>query len=379
MKKRLIWMIDGLGPGGAERLMPAIIENINTEKFEQRVCTLQNRNGNIIGKKLAARGVTVDYLSIPNLRHPNNLPKVLRYLRQHRPDILHTQLMFSNILGCFSANLLGFPSISTLHTLDTPKRRSSSSLRYQLMWKSLRYFANKVIAVSESTRQHNIRAGGLPADKIITMYNGINLLPFSPERFPDSDALKASLDIPEKSRILVSVAVLREAKGIQYMLKAMPVILKKIPDAYYLIIGDGDYAKELHALAVSLDIEKYVRFAGFQINIAPLLALGEIFVHPTLDDALPTVLIEAMAAEKPIVASNVGGVPEIVQDEINGILIPPADSVRLTETCLNLLVNPSKSRKMAKAGREIAEKKFSIKEQVKNLEKLYEEILSNHG
>ncbi|MCF6278637.1 MAG: glycosyltransferase, partial [Anaerolineales bacterium] len=313
MKKKIIWMIDGLGSGGAEHLMPILLSNINSTHFKQRVCTLQVKDGNPVASELEALGIPVDLVHIPNLRHPQNLKKILRYLRKQRPDILHTQLEFSNILGNFASSLLGIPSVSTLHTLNTPQTGERAYWRHQLMLKSLRYFSERIIAVSESTRQHHIQTGGLPPSKIVTIHNGINLHPFAPSPSP-SKSLRKSLKIPVASRVLVTVAVLREAKGIQYMLQALPHILAKIPNIIYLVVGDGTYANKLTSLAESLNITEYIRFTGYRNDVAPLLALGEIFILPTLNDAFPTVLLEAMAAKKSLIASNVGGVPEILHD-----------------------------------------------------------------
>ena len=378
MKKRLLWMIDSLGPGGAENLMPTILGNINKDKFTQRVCVLQIRQGNPIGEKIKKMGFPVDFVPVPNLRNPKNIPRILNYLRQHNPNIVHTQLEFSNTLGNLAAKILKIPSVSTLHTQDKTPRNDRAYWRHLLMWASLRHCADRVISVSNSARKQQIQEGKLSPSQIITIYNGINLSPFSPENHLYSQELKAQLNIPPEGFVIISVAVLREAKGIQYMLKALPAIISKMPNTYYLVVGDGEYMQTLQQQAKSLKIEKYIRFAGFRNDIAELLAMSNLFAHPTLTDALPTVLIEAMAAQKPLVASAVGGVPEILHDEINGFLVPPANVDKLTDACLFLMKNQAQATRMAAAGSIIAQEKFSISKQVQNLETLYEELISTY-
>lgn len=376
MKKRLLWMIDGLGPGGAENLMPGILKNITA--FDQRVCVLQEKQKNPIAKTIAEMGIPVDLLQIPNLRHPANLYKILRYFKKHKPHILHTQLEFSNSLGTFAARIYGIPSLCTLHTLDKVEKGNSTYWRHKLMRYILKKFSTRIIAVSESTRQHYIKSGALPEKKIITMYNGIDLAPFSDNINNDHKQIYDMLNIAKDSRILITVAVLREPKGIQNMLQAMPHIMHQFPNTVYLIVGDGSYAQHLKSLATQLGVQKNVRFTGFRNDVAKFLAISDIFVLPTLDDALPTVLIEAMAACKPLIASNVGGVPELLQDQINGLLVPPDNVDALASACIKLLTQQETATQMAKAGKKIAEQEFDVKKQAQNLEKLYQEILTSH-
>ena len=376
MSKSLLWMIDSLGSGGAEHLMPGIMANISKEKFSQRVCVLQVREGNPVAKKIEALGFPVDFVAVPNLRHPKNIPNLLRYLRQHQPDIVHTQLEFSDTLGNLATKLLKIPSVSTLHTLDAPEKTDRTYWRHQLMWASLRYAADRVISVSDSARQQQIRAGSLSPEHIITLYNGIDLTPFAPEAHPHPQKIREELDIHNDSFLMVSVAVLRKPKGIQYMLDAMPKILAAHPNAFYLVVGDGENMAALQEKRRALKLEKHVHFAGFRNDIAAILAASDLFVHPTLNDALPTVLIEAMGAEKALVASAVGGVPELLEDRVNGILIPPADTDALAKACLELIADPTRTAQMAKAGRKTANEKFSIATQITKLENLYEELIS---
>ena len=378
MTKKLLWMIDSLGSGGAEHLLPGIMENISKEKFSQRVCVLQVRENNPVAETIKTLGFPVDLVFVPNLRNPKNIPNLLKYLRQHQPDVVHTQLEFSDTLGSLATKLLKIPSVSTLHTLDAPEKSDRTYWRHRLMWTSLRHYADRVISVSDSARQQQIQAGALPPEHIITLYNGINLVPFVPEGHPHPKKIRAQFGIPEDGFLMISVAVLRKPKGIQYMLDAMPQIVGAQPNAYYLIVGDGENMTALQEQRQALGLENHVRFAGFRSDIAALLAASDLFVHPTLDDALPTVLIEAMGAEKPLVASAVGGVPELLEDQVNGILVPPTDVNALAAACLKLIEDPARAAQMAQAGRKIANEKFSIATQIEKLENLYEELIARY-
>ena len=162
-------MIDSLGPGGAEQLMPALLMHLKESGFNIRVCALQVRDGNPIADELKRLGLPVDLVRVPNLRHPLNLFRILHYLLAHRPLLLHTQLEFSDILGTVSARLLGIPAVSTLHTLDILEEKKSATWRLKLRWFVLRNFCDRILAVSEKTRLHHVRLGRLGEKKTITL------------------------------------------------------------------------------------------------------------------------------------------------------------------------------------------------------------------
>ena len=373
----IIWMIDSLGPGGAEQLMPTILKNLKQAGFNIRICALQIRAGNPIAAELERLGLPVDLIPIPNLRQPFNLVHILRYLRLHRPQLLHTQLEFADILGTLAAKILGIPSISTVHTLDVFPEKKSAWGRMKLRWFLLGKFCDRVIAVSEKTRLHYLQSGGLPPDKVITLYNGVNISRFKIMDATQTAKLKQELHLPLNSKIIITVAVLREPKGIQFMIRALPAILEQCPDVHYLIVGDGEHGAALTDLVTALAIKNHVTFAGHRTDIPDLLACCDIFVLPTLKDALPTVLIEALAAGRPIVASNVGGVPEIIENGVNGLLVSPGDPSKLAEACQKLLRDNELCRQIVKAGSATVRQRFNIDSQIQHLSRMYEELTSH--
>jgi glycosyltransferase involved in cell wall biosynthesis len=379
VRKRIIWIIDSLGPGGAEQLTLSILKHFDKEKFELRVCTLQVRLGNPIAGKLEEAGIPVDIVLVPVLRHPANLPKIIWYLLKQNPNLIHTQLEFSDILGGLAARLLGIPSVSTLHTvgLPDPQDGQTANWRNNLMWFILRNFTSRIIAVSEDTRQFHIKEGKIPAEKVLTIYNGIDTSAFINSKQNEFEKLRESFGFPFDATVFVTVAVLREQKGIQFMLRAMPAILAEVPNSYYLIVGDGNHRDSLQEIVNSLKLEKNVFFTGHRSDIPEILGISDIFVLPTLTEALPTVLIEAMAAQKVIIASNVGGVPELVTNGVNGFLVRPANLDELAVSCIKLARNKPMSNAMAANGFEIASKRFTIQQQIKELSNLYEELIKD--
>lgn len=374
---RVIWIIDGLGHGGAEKMTLAILEKIDRSIFDLRVCALQVKQGNPIAKELERIGIPVDVVPVPNLRHPANLPKILSYLLRHKPDIVHTQLEFANVLGSIGSWLFRIPNISTIHTLDNPQT-GTSHWRNELSWACMRLFSTKLIAVSNSTRDHLIENGRIPPQKIRTLYNGIDPANFKLLKKNIRLDKRRELGIPDNAFLILTVAVLREAKGIQYMVEAMNGIIQAQPNAHYLIVGAGEYESKLREKVESTHLERHITLAGQRTDISDILAASDLFVLPTLIDALPTVLIEAMAAGKAIVASNVGGVPEIVENNVNGLLTSPSDPQQLEKYCLQLAQDQAKREAMESAGLKIVQEKFNIYKQVSTLSQLYMELV-NHG
>jgi glycosyltransferase involved in cell wall biosynthesis len=246
-----------------------------------------------------------------------------------------------------------------------------------MMWQTLRHFSDRIIAVSEETRQHHIRHAHFAPHKTVTLYNGINLAPFEAAGASERQAIRQELGIPPDVPVLTTVAVLRRPKGIHYMLEALPQIVQAVPEVRYLIVGDGEQRATLRDLAAAQGVAEQVIFAGSRSDVPAVLAASDIFVLPTLTEALPTVLAEAMGARKPIIASAVGGVPEMIERERNGLLVPPAEPQRLAEACIRLLRNPAAAQMMGHTGRTIAHERFEITLQARRLGILYQELLTN--
>lgn len=200
-----------------------------------------------------------------------------------------------------------------------------TDLRDRVMRFALDRWSSAVIMVSDALRRTYLAAGGLRADKLRVVHNGIDLERFRRDRDETRARLLREFDLPADARIAVTVSVLRPAKGIEVLLDAV----RLVPDTHFLIVGDGPKREEWSAMAEQTGIADRVRWAGFRRDVDALLAGCDLFVHPSLDDAFPTVLLEALAAGLPIVASNVGGIPEIVDDGVTGRLVPPGDPQQL--------------------------------------------------
>jgi glycosyltransferase involved in cell wall biosynthesis len=274
--------------------------------------------------------------------------------------------------------MIHVPSVSTLHTLELPKKRKYAFWRLNLKWFVLRHLCDAILTVSKKTRDHHLQYGRLPQQKVKIIYNGIQLSRFQNRDQNSLAQIKLELGLKSNHIVITTVAVLREPKGIQYMFKALPEILSQIPNLTYLVVGDGKYAASLRDIVAELRLNEHVIFAGHRTDIPDILALSNLFVLPSLDDALPTALIEALAAETPIVATRVGGIPEIIEDGINGLLVSSANPNQLTDACLKILKDKDLSHLFTSNGLEIAERRFDVKVQVEQLQNLYTELIKQY-
>jgi glycosyltransferase involved in cell wall biosynthesis len=371
-KYNIVFIIDGLGMGGAERLMTPILKNLDKDYFEPRVCVLQIKDGNPIADDIRALGIPVDLILTPYLRDITALPRLCGYLKNVKADLVHAQLEISDIVGNIAAKLLRLPSVSTVHTMPAQNMKLKSKIHQSAELFALRFFCNIVVPVSGEAQKFYLNISNIPPEKFLTIYNGIDLslfenLDYQKERIKT----RREFNIPNNAKLLVTVAVLRELKGIQFMIRAMPSILSNYPEVYYLVIGNGNYREALEQEVDKTGVRHRVIFAGQRNDIPQLLAASDLFILPTLTEALPTVLAEAMAARLPIIASAVGGVPEMVIDGENGLLLPSGDSETLASACLLMMADEERRKAMGERGWQVVTEKFNIHVQVDRLKNLY--------
>ena len=379
-KYKIAYLIDGLSMGGAERLMVPILKHLSRDHFEPYVCALQSKEGNPMTEEIRALSIPVECLNIKHLRDPDAIPRLIRYLKGIGADLVHTQLEAANILGNISAKLLRLPSVCTIHVMPSLDVKTKTKLHQRAEWFVLRRLCDHVLSVSEEARRHHIQISHSSADQVTTLYNGIDLSIFLDiGHTEERNAARAELRLPLDADVLVTVAVLRPPKGIQFMIRALPAVLAHHPKTYYLLVGDGSYRSALIEEVSNAGIKERVIFAGMRKDVPRLLAASDVFVLPSLTEALPTVLAEAMAAKLPIVATRVGGIPEMIANGQNGFLVAPEDVDGLAKACNHLLENPEKRLDMAEEGWKTVNRKFSVERQVDQLKELYLAQLRAYG
>ena len=372
---RLLWLFDSLGAGGAESLTIPFVRSVDHSKFHLTVASLSGAHG-VNAERLRAEGIAVIDLGARNLRDVRAFRRLLRLLRDEEIDLIHSHLTYSSIWSALATRLTGVRSVSSLHVAPSATRALQNSARHhiavelrdRLMIAALNRWATGVIAVSAALRDEYV-GRRLDARKTRVVHNGIELERFSRPYAEARARLVAELGIAHDARVAVTVSVLRPAKGIEVLLEAA----RSVPDATFLIIGDGPLRDEWTAMAERLGVASRVVWAGYRTDVDALLAGCELFVHPTLDDAFPTVLLEAMAAGLPVIASDVGGISEIVDDDLTGILLPAGEAAALAEALRSLLADPVTRSRMGDEAR-ARTSRFSTRSWMERLTAVYSEL-----
>ncbi|MGD9497696.1 MAG: glycosyltransferase family 4 protein [Armatimonadota bacterium] len=212
--------------------------------------------------------------------------------------------------------------------------------------------------------------------------NGIPLERFEPG--PPPPHLGAELGLPAGAPTVCVVGRLTPWKGHQVLLRGWPDVLARVPDARLLVVGEvafweDGYGDELRALASELGIAASVHWLGFREDVADLLRLSDLLVLPSIDEPFGRVVIEAMAAARPVVATASGGIPEIVVDGDTGLLVPPREPEPLADAIAALLADPARARAMGQAGRRRALELFDVRRVAAQVQAIYDGILSGHG
>ncbi len=282
-------------------------------------------------------------------------------LRRLRPDIL----AFNTPRPILPCNLASrFSSVRARIIF----RRVNFPLRHNIITR-LKYTwgIDSIVAISESICSQLI-AGGIPASKISTIYEGIDLTPYPPDR-------QGTVRRPGELRIVGTLAHLSPEKGLSYLIDAAALIPGIADRARFVVVGDGRCRRDLEHQVRKNRLEKCFEFAGFHDVPTKQLSRFDIFVLPSLSEGLSSAILNAMAASLPVIATEVGGIPELIRDGENGLLVPPADSKALARALDDLISNPERAVRMGRRGREIAQERFTLERKISETERLCRSIL----
>jgi glycosyltransferase involved in cell wall biosynthesis len=334
------------------------------------------------------RGKPVTPICVKSLRgkyEPFSVIAIMRLIKKYEIRVVHAYEPKSAFVAMIAAKLLKVAAkIYTAHLpCFTPywKERGLRYLRDQIRF--LRdtltsHLADKIIAVSEEIREEKIERQHISPHKVVTILNGVDSNMFSPTS-GDENYIYEEFNIPKGTPTIGIVARLEPHKGHVYLLKAMSIVIDRIPDVRLLIIGEGWYEQELRKVVRDYHLEKLVIFTGFQRDIAKVLSGLKAVVLPSLHESTNLSLIEAMLLKKPVISTSIPSHLNIVEDGINGFLVRPGDPESIARSLIRLLKDNELIREMGEKGREIALKRFNLVRMVKETEELYTQMLHEKG
>lgn len=329
----------------------------------------------------------IEFIQCPSLVRKVSLIKdiraliyIVRIIRKHKPQIVHTHTSKAGLLGRLAAKLCRVPII-----LHTPHGHvffgyfgpiQSRLFIFLEKWASL--ITDKIVTLTDREKRDHIMLKVAKEDKFSVIFSGVDLRKFKEISLPRKQELKQKLGIPERSFIVGTVGRLVPVKGHEYFIEAAQYILLEHPDTYFIIVGDGPLKEDLEMKAQNFGIGNNILFLGWREDIDVILSLFDIFVLSSLNEGMGRVLVEAMALGKPIVASDVGGIPDLVIHNKNGLLVRPKKSKELADSIQILMENEKKREELGNEGKIIASK-YSSDNMVTQIICLYHELLRTKG
>jgi glycosyltransferase involved in cell wall biosynthesis len=302
--------------------------------------------------------------------------KIYRYLRKEKFDIVHTHTSKAGLLGRLAARLARIPII-----IHTPHGHvffgyfgPIKSKIFIFLEKLASPITDKIIALTNRENEDYISYRVADEEKSVVIYSGIELNKFIDLPLEEKQNFKKELRIPENSLIVGTLGRLVPVKGPEFLVEAAKHIISKFPDTFFMLTGDGYLRLDLEKKALDFGLKENIIFLGWRDDAAKILSVYDVFVLPSLNEGMGRVLVEAMALGKPIVASRIGGIPDLVTHGKNGFLVPPKDPEELAKYIQILLEDKEKRNKMGLAGKKMA-MNFRAENMVKKIEKLYEELL----
>ena len=350
-------------PGGTEGQMIELARRLDRRRFEVHLACL-HRQGAWLGRA-AARSSDIAEFPIRSFRDPRTLARMsqfAKWCRERRIAVLHATDLYANVFALPAAALAGVPvRIGNRRELNPDKRAGHIALQ-----RASYACAHSVVANSAAVAAR-LRTEGV-GDRVIRIIpNGI-----------DVDAYAARTPSHSLRRI-VTVANLRPEKAHDVLIDAFASLSTIHPDVELVIVGTGTRDAELRALATQRGVAARVQFLGHRDDVAEILAGSDIFVLPSRTEAFPNSVMEAMAAGLPVIATAVGGVPELIQDGVNGVLIPPDNRAALIDALRNLVDSPARAAAFGHSARDTIASRFSFTRMVTSFEDLYLDLIQRRA
>jgi glycosyltransferase involved in cell wall biosynthesis len=367
---KVLLLIDRLGRGGAAQVVLNTALTLNRERFSPIVCT--TRKAPVYDQDNLLRQAGVPLIELRRRSRWQLLSWTPLWRVLPSVSILHSHESGSNFWGRLWGRHFRVPIIITQdHTAADEKRRI-----VHLIDRAMSPLSDRIVTVSQFDRELSIKVEQLPSDKVVTIYNGIDVNKFAC-RLGEGEARQRA-GLPHGKWLLAIIGRLEPQKNHQCLFEALRLLPENLgAESHCLVIGSGDLENQLRGEAHRQGLDGRISFLGERNDVPTILKAIDLLVLPSHWECLPIVLLEALAAECPIVATAVGGVPEVL-DGLGWPMVSPGDAVRLAEAIAHVLrMSEAERRCIAKAGRATVMEKFSIEASVTQLEGLYQILLSS--
>ena len=369
----VLHIIDSLHIGGAEKSMAIICRNLNRNKYRCIVCNLREETR--LSKSYKEKGI--DVISLNKGKYDiTKFIDLCRIMKEKNIHIVHAHLQAAKILGILAAKVVGVPIIIT-HERST--NQFLLTFPFSLLFTFLYLFVDSVISISEHVNDYVKRKVIFSTEKFSTVYNTVDDSFFKLASKDDEENGMMIHELEEEKNngsILIGyIGRIVSEKGLIFLVRAIPRIIEFEPNIKCIVVGSGKDEKRIKDEVEKLNIQKHVYLAGETLNVHNILRLLDIFVYPSVYEPLGIAILEAMMYKVPVVASRVGGIPEIISDGRNGILVRGKNSQDLARAIITLIGDPRLRKEYAERGFETIKEKFSVENMIMSIEDIYQGLL----
>jgi len=381
MNFNILYVIDNIEFGGGERVFSQIIRGLNKERFSVFVAS---NPGGIFEKKLMEVGIKIDPLDMTRRYNIGTISQLKKIIKTKNVQIVHSQGGRADFFARIAARIANVPIIISSMAMLV-EGYDVSILRkglYVLIDRWTERWVNKFIVLSEALRRSLIERHKIPPEKIVKIYNGIEIEEYNPDLKEVRNKkleVKRVLGLKNDVPVIGAIGRLVWQKGFEYLIRAAPEVLKKCPEARFLIVGEGPLRNKLILTSEKLNVADRITFTGFRSDIKEILASIDVLAMPSLLEGLPMVLLEAMAMAKPIVATRIDGITEVLENDKMALLVPAKNPHALAEAIVGILNDKAKANFFGQNAREAMKEKFSVKKMVEQIELVYEKLLYEKG
>lgn len=376
-KIKILYLTTSSNIGGVEQIILALVKDINRDQFHIEMCTLSPKGAlHEELDKLNVKNYSLGIIKKKWIYIPIAFYRLYRLLRKENYDILNTWLFHASIMGVIVTKFVKISCIVESRQYADFMYKYNLKLK-QVLDKISSHGVGHIIACSDAAKETLINYERVDPRKITVIYNGTSINKFRLQNIKQRQLIRDNLKVVDNI-VLTFTAHLRPEKGHQYLLEAISKIKSQYPNIILLLIGEGVLRNELQEKTRQLNIEENVRFLGYRADIPDLLSATDIYVHSSVNEGFGIAIIEAMAVGLPVVATNVGGIPEIVINGVNGILVSPENPQALADAIKDLIDNPDKRKRLAEKARQHVEVTFTNNIMAKEYIGIYSKLVKNH-
>lgn len=365
-KFRVLHIIPNFGIGGAERLVVNLLTAIDKEKFEVAAVSLYRESGTILEREIREKGLKVYYLDKHLGLDLRMIPKLYRLFRAFRPDVVHTHRYVLRYT-LLPALLCHFPVC--VHTVHNVAQKEVDQAGKLVHFVAFRLAGVVPVSISQEVAA-TVQALYGQRMKTPVIYNGIPTERFS--ALPDKRG-------EGEDMVLLHIGRFSPQKNHRLLIEAFSLAVKECPKMRLWLVGDGELRPEVEKIVAEKGLESRASFLGICADVSEHLRQCDIFVLSSDWEGVPLTVLEAMATGRPVISTSVGGVPELVEDGITGILVSPGDAEALARAILWLAKDPELRHHMGLAGQRRARESFDISRCAREYEALYLSLLKERG